>query len=131
MYRAGSDAFSGEGEEALFETWSEQLRARMAPYHLSASDEINTIKANTSGAALALVKHMHAAAGADAKAALRDIWQELRRRYGSGPVVVAALRKKLDAVVISKSDSPLLGQQIRQLRDVCLLIQRRINPSSA
>ena len=122
MNKSEADPFLGSGHEALFWSWEEQLRSQLAMVYPMAIEEIQILKAQTANDANDLVRTYHAAAGSDAVGALHSIWMELKSRFGSNSKVSAGLKRKLDEIKISK-DQGRLGEQVRKLRDVCLVIK--------
>ena len=85
---------------------------------MSPIDEVGILLANTSGDAFQVVKDFHAASGADAALALKNIWDELNSRFGSSSKVASSLRKKIESFPLIKEGTKF-GPQVRNLRDLC------------
>ena len=118
--------FNGTGYESQFHTWRAQLFDRMAPYNLSSMEQIMVLKAHTSGDALDVVEVYSSASGANATSTLLNIWEELKRRFGTGAKVSSSLRRQLLDIEVPKSPASRLAVQLRKLRDLCLVIQHNM-----
>ena len=69
--------FSGPGKETLFHTLKATLRAQMAGLPFSPIEEVNVLKVNMAGAALAVINTFHATSGAHHAVTVVTIWVEL------------------------------------------------------
>jgi hypothetical protein len=127
LKRAPSSPFYGEAYH--FQSWWSSLEARILPLNPTALDIIDVLEAHTSGAPHELIKLYKSIQGSNPGVALNIIKQKLQVRFGDRNEVSSTLRKKLTLFPIIKGteSSQNVATKLRQLSDLCLLIQAHMN----
>jgi hypothetical protein len=121
-----SDPFCGTGQEERFFPWAAMLENKLWGLQLTDMDQIGILQANTGGEANRLVNNYLAAGASRPDIAVKNIWTELRKRYGTTDIVAANLRHKLDSFPSIKGNTNL-GKKLRELQDICLVVNSHID----
>ena len=87
------DVFSGD--PTLFHPWKSAFKAMLIDTDVSPIQEINYLRSFTSGTPQRLVDNYRKRQMRDPVALLRDLWEELERRFGSAAVISNTLLEHL------------------------------------
>ena len=87
------DVFSGD--PTVFHPWRSTFKAMLMDTDVSPTQEINYLRSFTSGAPQRLVDNYRKRQMHDPVALLRDLWEELEKRFGSAAVISNSLLERL------------------------------------
>ena len=115
------DVFSGD--PTLFHPWKAAFKAMLIDTDVSPTQEINYLRSFTSGSPQRLVDNYRKRQMRDPVALLKDLWEELERRFGSAAVISNTLLERLrNSATSSEHDNG----NLQQFSDLCADIESQV-----
>ena len=111
------------GDPTLFHPWKSAFKAMLIDTEVSPIQEINYLRSFTSGTPQRLVDNYRKRQMRDPVALLRDLWEELERRFGSAAVISNSLLDRLrNSATFGEHDN----ENLQQFADLCADIESQV-----
>ncbi|QQP40059.1 Ferredoxin-like protein in nif region, partial [Caligus rogercresseyi] len=100
-------------------------RNRLQGLPISASEELEYLRANTSGLPFNTVVNIEACSAACPDNAVKMIWQHFLRTYGDGAVLASSLMSKVHSFERILPDASQ-GERLLELHQLCMILQSNL-----
>ena len=115
------DTFSGD--PTIFHPWKMAFKARISDAEVSPVNEINYLRSFTSGEPQRLVDNYRKRQQLDPSALLKNLWEELERRFGSPAVITNTLLERMHETAAFSDNENL---KLQEFADLCADIESQI-----
>ena len=115
------DTFSGD--PTIFHPWKMAFKAMISDAEVSPVNEINYLRSFTSGEPQRLVDNYRKRQQLDPSALLKNLWEELERRFGSPAVITNTLLERMHETAAFSDNENL---KLQEFADLCADIESQI-----
>ena len=111
------------GDPTLFHPWKMAFKAMISDAKVSAVNEINYLRSFTSGEPQRLVDNYRKRQQHDPSALLRNLWEELERRFGNPAMITNALLEHMHETAAFSDDENV---KLQEFADLCADIESQV-----
>lgn len=111
------------GDPTLFHPWKMAFKAMISDAEVSAANEINYLRSFTSGEPQRLVDNYRKRQQRDPTALLKNLWEELERRFGNPAMITNALLECMHETAAFSDDKNI---KLQEFADLCADIESQI-----
>ncbi|XP_078380254.1 uncharacterized protein LOC144663213 [Oculina patagonica] len=115
------DTFSGD--PTLFHPWKMAFKAMISDAEVSAVNEINYLRSFTSGAPQQLVDNFRKRQQHDPSELLKNLWEELERRFGNPATITNTLLERMHKTAAFSDDENI---KLQEFADLCADVESQI-----